>query len=497
MVKLANRVLFAVAMFCTSASYGSDYYWMLFSNSGSSLYSEQFPTPSSACSFLAEQDTSSKQYEFIGLVLKSEGDFYCQMIVTTNGVSAPPGNYGRAIRRGDSCPVNTDYDSQTGECAVPAGEAGEPCDGPELAGMPAIYNSAGACVRWDLADTPATCKALFTTGTTFTDVYVAFDGDGNPEKPQIEKFGCAVQVVDVANCKMPVPRCGAGICVEHSITKCRVGVTFSGEVAGDSNGTGYPISDGPGTEGVCPEGVDCTPPDEPVIEESKPCNYMYNGEVVGCESSEFKGNPGEMNCGSFNGGPYECTKKVPTSNGIDIRTQIKTEAQPDGTTKQTKTDVAKKTVCSAPGSCTTQVTTNTNVTIKDGAGNTLSSSDSCVGPNCSKDGAGTGDGETNCPPGEECEEGFGGPENEEVPGFGESLGTFMSAVSGSPIVSAASDAFSIPSGGSCSFQPFTVPILGTLSFQQICSWASDWLAPLRLLMLAVWAIVAVRTFLEA
>jgi len=72
----------------------------------------------------------------------------------------------------------------------------------------------------------------------------------------------------------------------------------------------------------------------------------------------------------------------------------------------------------------------------------------------------------------------------------------MDRVEGSPIVSAARG-LSFSSGGSCSFDAFTVPILGTLSFQPICGWAADWLGPLRAIMLAVWALVAVRTFFEA
>jgi len=135
------------------------------------------------------------------------------------------------------------------------------------------------------------------------------------------------------------------------------------------------------------------------------------------------------------------------------------------------------------------------VTIKDGNGQTISESSSCTGANCSTGKSQTG----NCAAGETCEgsdDEFNGPENETVPGFGESLTTFMDGVKGSPLISSVG-AIAVPSGGSCSFQPFTVPVLGTLSFAPMCSWAADWLAPLRYLMLAIWAIVAVRTFMEA
>jgi len=367
-------------------------------------------------------------------------------------------------------------------------------------GMPALYNSQGQCVSWDKADKPALCKSLAKSGTTFTDLYVAFDGDGNPEKPQAEKFGCEVNVVDVAQCKMPVPKCGSGICIEHMVTKCRVGVTFTGNVAGDGNGSGYPVSGGAGEEGVCPEGVDCTPKPEPVVEESKPCNYMYNGQVVQCESSEFKGDPGEMNCGRVNNGPYRCTKKVPQSNGVDIKTKITTEPTADGGTKVTKEDQHTKTVCSAPGSCTTQVTNNKTVIVKDSSGKTVSESGECTGALCD----GKGNGKTpskggNCQPGEECgteEEGgsFSGPENGEVPGFGESLQSFKDKVAGAPIIAGIS-AIQMPTGGSCNMSSAST-MIGTISGDTVCQ-NSGWLDPLYYVFLAMGALNAVRILMSA
>jgi len=366
-------------------------------------------------------------------------------------------------------------------------------------GMPALYNSQGQCVSWDKADKPALCKSLAKSGTSFTDLYVAFDGDGNPEKPQAEKFGCEVNVVDVAQCKMPVPKCGSGICIEHMVTKCRVGVTFTGNVAGDGNGTGYPVSGGAGEEGVCPEGVDCTPKPEPVFEESKPCNYMYNGQVVQCESSEFKGDPGEMNCGRVNNGPYTCTKKVPQSNGIDIKTKITTEPTADGGTKVTKEDEHTKTVCSAPGSCTTQVTNNKTVIVKDSSGKTVSESGECTGALCD----GKGNGKTpskggNCQPGEECgmeeEDSFSGPQNGEVPGFGESLQSFKDKVSGAPLIAGVS-AIQMPSGGSCSMGSAST-MIGTISMDSFCN-NSSWLDPLYYVFLALGALAAVRILMSA
>jgi len=437
-------------------------------------------------------------------IVPGETSFYCEttgLRRSPQGVYEPYGKWGNnATRRGESCEPGETYNPDIGGCETPPGEMGEDCDGPEFAGMPAIYNSQGVCVSWDKADKPAVCKSLSKTGTSFTDLYVAFDGDGNPEKPQAEKFGCEVSVVDVAQCKMPVPKCGSGICIEHMVTKCRVGVTFTGNVAGDGNGTGYPVSGGAGEEGVCPEGVDCTPKPEPVVEESKPCNYMYNGQVVSCESSEFKGDPGEMNCGRVNNGPYTCTKKVPQSNGIDIKTKITTEPTADGGTKTTKEDQHTKTVCSAPGSCTTQVTNNKTVVVKDSSGNTVSESGECTGALCDGKGNGKTPGKGgNCEPGQECgteeeDAGFTGPQNDDAPGFGESLQSFKDKVSSAPLIAGVS-AIQMPSGGSCSMGSAST-MIGTISMDSFCH-NSGWLDPLYYVFLAIGALNAVRILMSA
>lgn len=480
-------LLFAALLF-SAFTHAADYYWQ--ASGDPSKYS----TPRAAC---LSSDPTETRYRLVSVVLTPAGDSgTCNYEDKFSG-NRPSTSF--VTRYGDSCPVGTAFNSVTGECELPAGEAGEECDGPEFMGMPALYNSQGQCVSWDKADKPALCKSLAKSGTSFTDLYVAFDGDGNPEKPQAEKFGCEVNVVDVAQCKMPVPKCGSGICIEHMVTKCKVGVTFTGNVAGDGNGSGYPVSGGAGEEGVCPEGVDCTPKPEPVVEESKPCNYMYNGQVVSCESSEFKGDPGEMNCGRVNNGPYECTKKVPQSNGIDIKTKITTEPTADGGTKTTKEDQHTKTVCSAPGSCTTQVTNNKTVIVKDSSGKTVSESGECTGALCD----GKGNGKTpskggNCQPGEECgtqEEGsFSGPENGEVPGFGESLQSFKDKVSAAPLIAGVS-AIQMPSGGSCSMGSAST-MIGTISMDSFCD-NSSWLDPLYYVFLAVGALAAVRILISA
>jgi len=226
-----------------------------------------------------------------------------------------------------------------------------------------------------------------------------------------------------------------------------------------------------------------------------------------CSSNQWNATPGESSCGTVNGA-FKCIGKAPSSNGIHIGTKISEKQNADGTTTTTKEDTITQTNCTGAYSCSTQVTNNKTSIIKDSNGNTIGQNSECTGPHCAVDGKGDadGDGLKDCigvgcgfgtGEGEEGEEEeFGGPENEDVGTFGETTSQFMDRVEGSPIVEAARG-LSFGSGGSCSFGSFTVPMLGTLSFQPMCAWAAEWFAPLRAIMLAVWALVAVRTFFEA
>lgn len=392
-------------------------------------------------------------------------------------------------------------------------EGGQSCQGEGTAdsGLGFITNADGQCVDWTDADGPSQCKSL-AGRTGKSNVLVSYDSDGNPlTPPPLSLQGCEAIAYGVGQCKMKPSRGssgGLGISIEKSMNKCLLDVKFTGNTA---PGGPLSISHG-GSDGLCDPASPCPPPEDPPNQnDSKPCVYVYDGEGRKvCSSNQWNAQPGQSSCGTVNGN-FVCIGKAPASNGISIDTTVTDKQNPDGSTTTTKEDKITQTICKGAYSCSTQNTTNKTSIIKDAAGNTTGKTNECTGPHCAVAGAGDSDGDglkdcvgTGCTgsgsgngDGEGEGEEFTGPENDEVPGFGESLSNFMSSVEGSPIVSAMSGVFSIPSGGSCSFQSFQVPILGTLSFQPMCAWAADWLAPLRYLMLAVWAIVAVRTFLEA
>lgn len=357
------------------------------------------------------------------------------------------GNWAFATRVGDSCPVNTEYDSQTGECKAPD----NPCQ-----------QKAGMATSWSRTGTAPDDHVKIVNKMVFPPTTGCVDSCAI----ETDRRDCTARSTGAYYCK------GTG--------------TFTGQQCSTS---------GTGSEFIPEDQFES--PEPQTIKSDEPCVYAADGDKQVCNSKSEVEVEGKI-CATKADGTEVCVTKVPTKNGIDIRTEVTKQILADGSTVTTKKDTATVTKCAGVNDCKTTTSTTTTTTTKDANGNTISSGSSCVGDACGGSGGGSAGGsQSNCSPGEECEEGFSGPENDEVPGFGESLQTFMDGVKSSPIVSGMNNVFSIPSGGSCAFQSFTVPILGTLSFQAMCAWAADWLAPLRYLMLAVWAIVAVRTFLEA
>lgn len=402
-------------------------------------------------------------------------------------------------------PPNT---TVNGQCVVPAPVGGEVCGKVDFLGgeVDKITNSAGACVHPLDADLPSTCKYLSksTRTGTFT---VSFDGSGNPIKPtSVDAGGCAAIPISVEHCKAPAVKSSGGVSLGPAPAKCKFGVSFSGEVTAQNPVDFVPPSDSGNQQGVCYPGQDCKPKDLPINTESTPCKYEWD-QSIGmqvCRSTKFTGKPGDYtSCGTGPDGVYKCYGRSPTSNGIDIRTEIKTEDQSDGSTKTTKTDTHDKVVCSGVGSCTTTTTKTTQVTIKDGNGNTTGQTTTCTGANCSQTGAGglgdsDGDGADDCQNNDTCEGGPGGPtelpELEEQPTVAETTEAYFNRIKNAPIAQALS--IVVPSGGSCvagSAQTF----FGSISFDSFCQLAPSVLAGLRYLFLAIWAWAAIRLFFTA
>lgn len=399
-------------------------------------------------------------------------------------------------RRGAQCPSGAEFNVATGVCDRPAPGQGDSCtsDAAPLTAFGFVINSSGACVDYARADLASQCKNLGGTSLPHT-IYVSFDGDGNPlTPPPITAGGCSAVAVGVSHCTMAPKRVfPTGGSIQPTGNKCKVMVSFTGAVAGSGNP--LPVVGGPAGDGLCKGECEDLPP-APIANDSSPCNYVEDGEGRRvCSSNQYNYKPGQTSCGTVNGS-FQCLGKAPTTTGVTIATTIKDTANADGGKTSVKTDKATAISCTGNAKCIGQTTTTTTTTYYNSNGARTGQSSSCVGPSCPPSGEGKG----NCEPGQDCsqkeEEGFEGAELGEAAGFGQSLETFMSSVKGAPIIAGISK-ITVPTGGSCAFQPMVVPILGTLSLQPMCTWAADWFAPLRYLMLAIWAFVAVRTFMEA
>lgn len=237
---------------------------------------------------------------------------------------------------------------------------------------------------------------------------------------------------------------------------------------------------------------------EPEVSDTKePCVYVQDAEGRShCVSKEVVEKEGQ-NCGTYQGVSL-CVPKTATKDETKVETEVKEETNPDGTKQIVKKDVATETKCEGDKTkCTTKTTTTTTTTNKDGSGTTTKTETVCTGAKCGSTGGGGGGGGSGSGSGEGEEEGEGGelPGNEDAPGFGESVQSFSARVSGSPLMSAVSG-ISMPTGGSCSMPSASVPMIGSISFNWVCT-NSNLLDPLYYVMLAVWALGAVRIFMEA
>ncbi|HCA1452956.1 TPA: hypothetical protein MNK97_005283 [Klebsiella pneumoniae] len=380
--------LFFVLSLASFSALSSEYYWV-----DDAFPSVHYQSAYDACQAKVNRETPGRTFT---VQITGEG---------TNGVGAYCHTYWNGSfygtlavsREGNSCPAGSTYNLVTGGCDTPSQDAGKQCGDADSSGLVKITNSSGHCVAMLDADQASQCKYLGNQGPKAIDFFVAFTQDGNPvNPPSPEKFGCEVKIMSVANCKLPAAKSIRGVSLAPAqVARCKVSAYFTGEVSGTGKMTaGSPAT---GAEGQCGDAVDCTPPDEPKVQEQKPCNYVLDGEGRKvCSSSNFTGDPGSMDCGSVNGS-FTCITKPAKSTGQMTDTKVDTKANADGSTTTTKTDTITQITCGGAGSCVSTTTKVSQVTTKDGNGNTTGNSTSCTGAKCASstnpdaDGDGLGD----------------------------------------------------------------------------------------------------------
>lgn len=253
-----------------------------------------------------------------------------------------------------------------------------------------------------------------------------------------------------------------------------------------------------GTSGADAEETDDkTLPEPDRIVDKKPCVYKTNSDGTQTCQSESSDYQDGQHCGEVNG-VRKCLDKAPEKNGIDIRTDIKTEPTSDGGSKTTKTDVTTKTECKN-GKCSTSTTTRTTTTTKDANGKTSSVSGTCTGKDCkekNEDPDGNGNGTGNCT-GKDCGDdpfdegmGEGGFYEPGTDTFESVLTTFQTGVKSIPVVQGAGNFLAFNPTGSC--PSGSVTVMGMpVQLDQWCGSTIPW-DLIKSVIMAVAAFLAYR-----
>lgn len=441
------RYFLFVALFFSAASYAEDYYWVV-----QGVSDPHFSDAASACSHSRTLLTST--------VLERLGPPYTiqysggssALCLGAYGTNYPDGgfSYAQIIRRGDSCPPGEPWDPVTlsckSECSDKVGDS-EPFgrSGPRGDGWYSTVQSGGK-----------------TYGVT-------------PNQACLN--GCAAKLNQ--NCV-------------YTISADRYICTGTAYFTGDTCQAGEPAVDSdPLQRDVEPE----------TNKDDEPCVYVQDAEGrLHCVSKSTLEEDGQ-NCGMAGPAGAEvrvCRPKEANREEKKTETEIEEKPTPDGGTETVKKDVHTETKCTGtPQNCTTTTTTTTTTTNKDGSGTTTKTTVTCKGDKCGQSGTGgSGGGGGGSGDGDDEYDAPGDlVGNDDVPGFGESLGNFSSRIQGSPVVSAV-QSISFPSGGSCNMPSANVYLIGTVSFDWFCQNA-DILDALYYVMLGVFALGAVRLFLEA
>jgi len=462
-----------------ASAVAADYTWK--PNFGNMTYST-FETPIAACKWAYANPV--RAYDSLTVKFLRDGWYTCQY--------SPPNDpetyeYGAVYRLGDACPPGTATDIVDGQCKAPVNKE---CEQDWSGGEKVFSEELQQCVKFPNLPPAEFCEFMSGRSTGTQKMEVVSGTDKGPEKVVSPNTFCGVDVTD-ADCKV-------GADGTHT---CAVSGVFNGEYV--ENVTEAPKH--------CAS-LDCeeVPPEEPIPEpelkkENKPCIYSASGDRQVCTSERTEEQEGKADCGVVNG-VATCITHAPSKNGVTIATEVMVQDLLDGNKKTTKKDTATVIKCKgiiSKSTCTSTTSTTTTTTVTNGSGQTVSQSGTCVGPACpDKNGNpdADGDGFGDCATGDCGSDEFTAPgaegSGEEAPSFGDTLGDFQDRLYASPLISAAKG-LSFSGSGSCSMGSNFTLFGRSMGFGAVCGWASDWFGPLRTAMLALWALVAVRTFFEA
>lgn len=327
-------VLFLLIVFMggySESSRAEDYYWIYGSNP------TKYSSPLDACTGAA----TATGYKVQSVYSRGSSGTWFGCILSS-------GSYLDLTRKGDSCPQNSTFNTETGACEEPKDE----CSSKEGQSFP--FRKSGTA-----PDNYGTISSGYFIPRT----------DGCFE-------GCAASTAD---------------------QKCKASVAGVYSCSGTGYYTGQSCASAPEVD-FTETRNDPTPE---TTSKEEPCNYTQQADgSITCNSSSTTETEGQ-HCGEVNGVKY-CTDSKPTKNGIDISTNITTESNSDGSSSSTKTDTATQTKCTGVQVCVSKTTTTTTTTKTNANGSTSSVSGTCTGDNCASntnpdaDGDGLGDCVTDC-----------------------------------------------------------------------------------------------------
>ncbi len=319
-------------VFSSFSALAADYTWTR--NPGAIAVS----SPTAGCAYGVSDPTTRR-----AKATPNPAVFYCERKVVTNASTgafywAEVSNVN-VSRSGDSCPVDTIYNPQSGDCEAPEPDKCEPTVGVEVKHRHRAGEFTGAGVIAGRVDPPGSvcrdeCQYAFSGSAPLrayrfengdpTGVFLAFKYKGN-------------------------------------------GVSCTGnesEFAQASDGT-------------------------PVVETQSECTTKITDaegrQRYDCQATELNIDPGNMECSLGTvGGELQCIPKPPSPKMTDktVDQEIVEKTNPDGSKDTTTTTTTTTTQCTGVKSCSTSTTTNVSNNHTKADGTPGGESNTCTGPGC-------------------------------------------------------------------------------------------------------------------
>lgn len=324
------RIFFVLVFLCFShLSFSADYQW--FSQFGD--YSATASSPFSACSTALSKHNAANPlagYSLVSVSKYSNPAYFTCRFADKNGYSGDSYVF-YASRSGDSCPQESTYNPDTGEC-----------------------------------DSDSSCASKKDQVSPFFDKYDSYD-DYKPSC-RLNVDGCSLNICDTASSE-----CGTnGKTGEFA---CWGVGAFTGEPASENEGTASSDQPPMPEPTVTDSNQSCSSPVSSGSTTTQNCTTQSESNEntrSGCTVSSSGGST-VLSCS----GP----KPKPTSDTKVRDDQITEETQPDGSKTKTTESTTTRTQC-VQGTCTTTTTTTTTTESYGPDGTKTGESSSCAGDRC-------------------------------------------------------------------------------------------------------------------